>query len=223
MIRIADLRYRALAIDSLTFGPGITSVIGPNGSGKTSLIRLCTGIVLPEAGSILIDGTLPRQNTVGWVSEFPDRNFLFTTVSDEVASALRFRHLPPGEIDRRSAELLGQFGLAQAAHRQVGELSRGEKVLVALAAALAAAPRALLLDECDSHLDARSAARIEEVVRKSGVPYIIRSTQDMEAATGSDQVVFLEKGKIRSSGMPGTVFSGLEGTPFYPMTWRCRS
>lgn len=222
MIQIADLRYRTLAIESLTIGPGVTSIIGPNGSGKTSLLKLCTGIALPEAGTILIGGLDPRRSDIGWVNEFPDRNFLFDTVSDEIASSLRFRHLPPAEIAGRMEDILDRFGLARLSTRPVRELSGGEKVLVACAAAMIASPRALMLDECDSHLDARSTGLIDEIVRKSGIPYILRSTQDMETAAGSDQIIFLEKGRVRISGTPETVFSALGETPFYPMTWRCR-
>jgi energy-coupling factor transport system ATP-binding protein len=223
MIHLTGIRYRALAIESLSLEPGITSFIGANGSGKTSLLKLCTGIALPEAGSVLIEGTEPRQSTIGWVSEFPDRNFLFETVSDEVASALRFRHLPPAEINRRTDEILDQFGLKHLAGRPVRELSGGEKVLVALAAAMSDSPQVIILDECDSHLDSCCTTLIDTILKRSGTPYILRSTQDMDTAAGSDTIVFLEKGRVRFSGTPETVFSALEGTPFYPMTWRCRT
>jgi len=222
MIHIAELHYRALAIESLTIEPGVTAIIGANGSGKTSLLKVCAGIALTEAGTILIEGKGPRQSAIGWVNEFPDRNFLFDTVSDEIASALRFQHLPPEVIAIRTEEILHRFGLAGLSGRSVRELSGGEKVLVALAAAMILTPRVLILDECDSHLDARSMAKIDEIILRSGIPYILRSTQDMETAAGSNRVVFLENGRARFSGTPVTVFSGLEETLFYPMTWRCR-
>jgi energy-coupling factor transport system ATP-binding protein len=222
MILLENLRYRTLDIRALSIGPGITSVIGRNGSGKTTLLKLCAGIAVPETGVITIEGESPRQASVGWVNEFPDRNFLFESVLDEIATPLRFRHLPPAEIVTRTEEVLDRFGLARLSSRSVRELSGGEKVLVALAAAMVTAPRALILDECDSHLDATCTETMEEILRRSKIPYILRSTQDMETAAGSDQVMFLEDGKIRSAGPPGTVFSELVDSPFYPMTWRFR-
>jgi energy-coupling factor transport system ATP-binding protein len=222
MIRIMDLRYRTLDVKSLSIGTGVTSVIGANGSGKTSLLKLCTGIALPESGTIRIDGSEPRQVEIGWVHEFPDRNFLFDTVSDEVASALRFRHFPPTEITGRTTDVLARIGIAPLSTRSVRELSGGEKILVALAAALNVFPQVLILDECDSHLDSHTAALIDGLIRRSDIPYILRCTQDMETAAGSDQLIFLEQGRARFSGTPANVFSSLEETPFYPMTWRCR-
>lgn len=222
MILLENIRYRTLDITALSLGPGITSVIGRNGSGKTTLLKLCAGIAVPETGIISIEGKHPRQTSVGWVNEFPDRNFLFDTVSDEVASALRFRHLPPEEIASRTKDILERLGIVRLSGRSVQELSGGEKVLVALASAMTAYPRALILDECDSHLDTGCSETIEGILRRSKIPFILRSTQDMETAAGSDQVVFLENGRAPFAGKPEAVFSALEETPFYPMTWRCR-
>ena len=94
MITIENLRYRTLSIEDLRIAPGITSVIGPNGSGKTTLLKLLAGIAVPDAGTILIDGMPPRNAEIGWVNEFPDRNILFGNAFEEIASPLRFRHLP---------------------------------------------------------------------------------------------------------------------------------
>jgi energy-coupling factor transport system ATP-binding protein len=222
MIHIENLHYRTLAIDSLSIETGVISVIGANGSGKTTLLKICAGITIPDTGSILIDGSEPRQVNIGWVNEFPDRNFLFDTVSDEISSTLRFQHYHPNDIAKRIDEIQRQLGLARFSLRSVQELSGGEKVLVALAAAMIQSPRVLILDECDSHLDARCMQTIHQIIHQSEIPFIIRSTQDMETAAESDHLVFLENGRVRFSGTPETVFAGLKSTPFYPMSWRCR-
>ena len=223
MIRIENLRYRNLAIDFLSMETGVTSIIGANGSGKSTLLKLCTGIAVPDTGSILIDGTEPRRADIGWVNEFPDRNFLFDTIFDEIASSLRFRHLPNDEITRRTDEIQKRFMLTPLTARPIRELSGGEKVLVALAAAVIQDPRVLILDECDSHLDARCMQTINRIIRLSGISFILRSTQDMETAAESDHLVFLENGRIRFSGTPENVFAGLKDTPFYPLSWKCRT
>lgn len=220
MIRIEKLRCQSLAIDTLSIEPGITSVIGANGSGKTTLLKLCAGILLPDSGSILIEGVKPRKTEIGWVNEFPDRNFLFDTSNDEIASPLRFQHIPPGEIEHRMEEIRKRFGIDGLSGRSVQELSGGEKVLVALAAAMITNPRMLILDECDSHLDARTVQRIDRILRASTIPFILKSTQDMENAKESDQVVFLENNRVRHSGNPHVVFSELKETPFYPFSWK---
>jgi energy-coupling factor transport system ATP-binding protein len=114
-------------------------------------------------------------------------------------------------------------GIANLRTRPMQDLSGGEKVLVALAAALVFRPQVLVLDEYDSHLDGNRAVEIARVIRKSSIPYIIHCTQDTEAAASGDSVIFLEDGKVRYAGTPGTVFASLAGTGYYPLSWRCRA
>lgn len=223
MIALRSLHYRHLAIDALDIPPGLTSVIGPNGSGKTTLLRLCTGIDLPESGSILIGDWSPRDVEIGWVNEFPDRNILFETVMDEVASPLRFRRMSYTETVERAERCLELCGIRHMRDRSIRELSGGEKAQVAVAAALVHEPEVLILDECDSHLDAARIAALGHLIRKSGTEYVIQCTQQMEVAAQSDQVLYLDEGTVRFSGSPQEVFSQLSGTPFYPFSWKCRA
>jgi energy-coupling factor transport system ATP-binding protein len=221
MITIENLRYRTLSVESLQIPPGVTSVIGPNGSGKTSFLKLCSGIAIPETGSVLIDGIPPRMTEVGWVNEFPDRNMIFDSISEEIASPLRFRHLPNDEIEIRTKNLIRSMGLTNMNNRTVQELSGGEKVLVALAAAIIYRPSMLILDESDSHLDASRIAQVNQILTEFPVPYIVRCTQDMETALRGDHLIFIRDGKIRFAGTPDIVFSQLQDTPFYPFSRRC--
>jgi energy-coupling factor transport system ATP-binding protein len=223
MIRFVNLRYRSLAIDAFSVAPGVTSVIGRNGSGKTTLLKLCAGITEPESGTILIDGIPPRKNEVGWVNEFPDRNILFATVHEEIASSLRFRRIPCDEIEKRVISCMNLMEISHLGKRSMLELSGGEKVLVALAAALVHRPLLLVLDEYDSHLDADLTEKIEGILRQSQVTYIIRCTQDMETAARGDNIIWMINGKIGFAGNPESVFSSLVDTPFYPLAWRCRT
>jgi energy-coupling factor transport system ATP-binding protein len=220
MIEIRDLRYRTLHIDSIDIPEGITTIIGKNGSGKTTLLRLCAGITVPESGTILINGTPPRQTNVGWVNEYPDRNMLFSKVYDEIASPLRFLHIAPYTVDCEILKIADQFGIRHLLSRLVYDLSGGEKVLVALAAALVADPKIVILDEYDSHLDSERCLQIEHVIRNSGCHYILRCTQQMETAAGSNTVIMLERGNLVHAGHPADVFPHLEGTAHYPLSWR---
>jgi energy-coupling factor transport system ATP-binding protein len=220
MITIGNLRYRHLAVADLQIAPGITSVIGPNGSGKTTFLRLLAGIAVPESGGILIDGLPPRKTEIGWVNEFPDRNILFGNVFDEIASPLRFRHVPCTDIRPAVESVAGSVGISHLMTRPVRDLSGGEKILVAFAAALVLSPRLLVLDEFDSHLDVHRAGKITDIVRRNGTSYLIHCTQDMEAAAHGDTVIFLQGGNIVHTGNPEEVFASLAGTPYYPLSWK---
>jgi len=223
MITAEKIRYRSLAVDNLRLSHGTTSVIGPNGSGKTTLLKLLAGIAVPDSGMIRIDGNPPRFTEIGWVNEFPDRNILFGSVTDEIASPLRFRHLPCRTIDARVEDVMGSAGILHLKNRTMQTLSGGEKVLVALASALAIQPQVLVLDEYDSHLDANHAIIIAEIIGKSGIPYVIHCTQNMETAARGDRVLYLEKGSIRHDGIPDEVFTSLGGSAFCPLSRGCRA
>nr|WP_321352024.1 energy-coupling factor ABC transporter ATP-binding protein [uncultured Methanoregula sp.] len=220
MITFDRVQCKNLSIDSLVIPEGITAVIGTNGSGKTTLLKLCAGIYLPEGGIIQIDGISPRKTETGWVNEFPDRNILFNSVSDEIASALRFRNIPCAEVEGRITDQMELMGIRYMRERMMRELSGGEKVLVALVAALVHKPGLLVLDEYDSHLDVKKVSEIETIIRRSNVRHVIRCTQQMETAALSDYVIFINEGRITFTGTPELVFSYLKDTPFYPFSWR---
>jgi len=220
MIELVSIRQHCLTIDRLELPPGTTAVIGPNGAGKTLLCMLCAGLLLPEEGTITIDGIAPRGVDVGWVGEFPDRNMLFSRVYDEIASPLRFARMPCREVDGRVRAAAAAAGCSRLIDRSSRALSGGEKVLVALAAALAGRPRVLVLDEFDSHLDAATAADAEMAIAAAAVPYVIRCTQDMAAASRAEMLLYLESGRVMHAAPPAEVFARLSGTCFYPPLWR---
>ena len=222
MIAFEGVRLRDLSVPALAIPPGITTLIGRNGAGKSTFLKLCAGIAEPEKGSVTIDGNSPRQVETGYVNEFPDRNLLFSTVKDELASPLRFRHMPCEKTGREVGACAEHWGICGLLDRDVRDLSGGEKCLVALATACITRPLVLVLDEYDSHLDAGRCAATDQALRSSGAAYIIRCTQQMETAAAGDQLLYLEKGRIVHTGTPADVFARLSGTSFYPLSWRCR-
>jgi energy-coupling factor transport system ATP-binding protein len=222
MIAIESLRWRNLTIDALDIGPGVTTIIGPNGSGKTSFLRICAGITVPDQGTVRIDNLTPRETRIGWVNEFPDRNILFARVTDEIASSLRFHRTISGSIIGEEVRACAEsVGILHLLTRTVRELSGGEKVLVSLAAALVNRPKVLVLDEYDSHLDARTGEKIDRAIRASGSRYVIRCTQHMDTAMSSDHLLFFDSGGVTHSGRPGDIFPSLKGTAWYPAAWEC--
>jgi len=222
VIRITGLSHRILFIPELTLPSGVIGVIGPNGGGKTTLLRLVAGMDLPSAGEILIDGEPPRRREVGWVGESPDETMVFTRVEDEIASPLRFRRDPCTRADGRVKEVSRDLGITRLLGRETGDLSAGEKALVALAAALAAGPDILVLDEAEAHLDQEGAAALAELVRRSACSHVVQATQRMGIASRADHLLFLEGGRVVHSGSPDRVFASLSGTPFLPPGGWCR-
>jgi energy-coupling factor transport system ATP-binding protein len=220
MIYARNLHHRSLEIDSLHIGQGHTAIIGPNGSGKTTFLKLCAGIELPHHGTLTISGKEPRAVNTGWVGEVPDNNIVFRTVADEVASGLRFRRTPPEAIEPAVSSVLSDVGIGHLCSRTSHTLSGGEKVLVACAAALALAPDILILDEADTHLDRNAADTLETIIRRRPAPCILQCTQDMDTAARADRVVFFEGGRPRYVGTPEEVFFHLPETEMYPSLWR---
>lgn len=220
MIHAQNLRHRKLEITSLRIGGGHTAIIGPNGSGKTTFLKLCAGIELPDRGVLTISGKEPRALNTGWVGEVPDNNLVFRTVADEVASGLRFRRKPVDAIRPATCAVLSEMGIRHLHNRSTHTLSGGEKMLVACAAALALSPEILILDETDTHLDRNAADILETVIRKRPAPCILQCTQDMDTASRADRVVYFADGRPRHVGTPEEVFSHLRDTEMYPSLWR---
>jgi energy-coupling factor transport system ATP-binding protein len=220
MIVLSSIHHGILDIPFLRILPGSTVIIGPNGSGKTTLLQIIAGITSPHQGTILIDGKSPALVDTGWLNEYPDRNLLFGTVSDEIASPLRFRYDACLDVTEQVNSVVRESGIRHLLGRRTRDLSGGEKVLVSLATAMVTRPLVLVLDESDSHLDQESTNTLSRLIRNSKALYSIWCTQDMETAACADQVILLEGGLVTRYGTPHEVFPKLEGDCLYPLSWR---
>lgn len=222
MIRIEGLRHGILDIPSCVIPEGRIAVIGRNGSGKSTLARLLAGLERPASGSISIGDKVPGEIATGWVHEVPGQNGLFLRVDEELASPLRFRHCPCDEIARRAREVAERCGISHLVNRDLVTLSGGQQVLAALATAMVSRPGILVLDEWDSHLDARTAEYVQRLLYGTGIRCIVQCTQNMDLAAAADTVVFLSGGRVRAAGPPAEVFGGCADSCWYPPSWRWR-
>jgi len=222
MIHISGLRHGILDIPSCRIPAGHVAVIGPNGSGKSTLLRLLAGMEEPVQGCIRIGEKSPGDMAIGWVHEVPGRNSLFLRVDEELASPLRFRHYQCEEISRRTREVAERAGISHLMDRDLVTLSGGEQVLIAMATAIISGPEILILDEWDSHLDAHTAAALQEQLSGLGVRCIVQCTQNMDLAATADTVILLSRGRVKAGGPPREVCGKCADSCWYPPSWRWR-
>jgi energy-coupling factor transport system ATP-binding protein len=164
---------------SLTVGEGeFLLVCGPSGAGKSTLLRLMNGLV-PHfhggsiAGEVRAWGRSTRTHeprdladVVGFVFQDPEAQLVVDVVEDEIVFAMENLGLPQKLMRRRVEEVIDQLGIAHLRRRQVGSLSGGERQRVAIASALAAQPRAIVLDEPTSQLDPHAAEEVLTALQK---------------------------------------------------------
>ncbi len=200
---------------TIAVGPGeLYTLLGPAGSGKTALLRLLAGFIAPDVGRILVDdeavdGVPPGKRSVGMV--FPGGALWpHMSVFDNVAFGLRARGEPAAQIARKVKALLSQVGAAGLEARRPPELSGADPVRVALARALAHAPRLLLLDEPLDGLDPVLRAQMRlEISRLHGEIALttIHATRDpAEALALSRRIAVLSRGTVVQEGRPDEIY-----------------
>jgi iron(III) transport system ATP-binding protein len=206
--------FRALDQVSLTVEDGeFVCFLGPSGCGKTSLLRIIAGLDRQSAGTVAIAGrdcssAPPEQRDYGIVFQsyalFPN-----LTVARNVAYGLPSRD--KAETARRVAEMLDLVGLPEAGERYPGQLSGGQQQRIALARALAPAPRMLLLDEPLSALDARVRLSLRRQIRalhdRLGLTTIMVTHDQEEALTLADRIVVMNHGRIEQAGRPDEIYA----------------
>ena len=193
------------------------SIVGHNGSGKSTTIRLIDGLLEAESGEIVIDGQrLTEENVwnirrqIGMVFQNPDNQFVGATVEDDVAFGLENQGLSRQEMKKRVEEALALVGMLDFKKREPARLSGGQKQRVAIAGVVALRPAILILDEATSMLDPEGRRELIETVRGIRKDYdmtVISITHDLEEVAMSDRVLVMKKGEIESTSSPRELFS----------------
>src|SRR5262249_12325298 len=206
-----------LALDdvSLEISQGsLTALLGPSGSGKSTLLRIVAGLERPDSGEIMLSGEeatrlAPQRRDVGFVFQHYAA-FKHMTVRDNVGFALSIRKRPKQEIRERVDELLELVQLSGFADRYPSKLSGGQRQRMALARALAAKPRVLLLDHPSVPLDARVRAEFGDWRRRLPADVHVTTvfvTHDQEEAMEvADRVAVLDHGRLEQVGAPAELY-----------------
>ncbi|HEU5889334.1 TPA: energy-coupling factor transporter ATPase [Streptococcus pneumoniae] len=193
------------------------SIVGHNGSGKSTTVRLIDGLLEAESGEIVIDGQrLTEENVwnirrqIGMVFQNPDNQFVGATVEDDVAFGLENQGLSRQEMKKRVEEALTLVGMLDFKKREPARLSGGQKQRVAIAGVVALRPAILILDEATSMLDPEGRRELIGTVKGIRKDYdmtVISITHDLEEVAMSDRVLVMKKGEIESTSSPGELFS----------------
>jgi ABC-2 type transport system ATP-binding protein len=199
----------------------ITGLVGPDGAGKTTLIRIMTGLLVPEEGSLEVVGSDPRSHperihaSIGYM---PQRFGLYEdlTVQENLKLYADLRGLPADQRKATFEELLHFTDLSRFTERLAGKLSGGMKQKLGLACTLLRKPRLLLLDEPSVGVDPISRRELWQMVgrlKAEGVG-VVWSTAYLDEAEACDRVLLLNAGKLLFDGRPGELTDRAKGRVF---------
>ncbi|MBF1738475.1 MAG: energy-coupling factor transporter ATPase [Streptococcus sp.] len=193
------------------------SIVGHNGSGKSTVVRLIDGLLEAESGEIYVDGKQLTRETIweirskiGIVFQNPDNQFVGATVEDDVAFGLENQGIPREEMLQRVEKAIEQVGMLEFKDREPSRLSGGQKQRVAIAGIIALRPTIIILDEATSMLDPEGREDLMAVMRELQKKFqltIISITHDLTEIALSDRTLVFQKGKLESSMTPRELFS----------------
>ena len=197
------------------------TILGHNGSGKSTFAKHLNALLVPDEGSVFIDGmdtseedyTLKIRETAGMVFQNPDNQMVSSVVDEEVGFGPENIGVPTEEIWERVEAALNAVGMYAYKESNPGRLSGGQKQRVAIASVLAMKPKCIVLDEPTAMLDPGGRKDVLDVLhdlnKRSGVTVIL-ITHNMEEVTASDRVFVMDKGRVVMNGTPEEIFSRVE-------------
>ncbi|MBQ7641489.1 MAG: energy-coupling factor transporter ATPase [Acholeplasmatales bacterium] len=192
------------------------SIIGHNGSGKSTIAKLLVGLLAPTSGTISYDGVVLNENTVndlrkriGIVFQNPDNQFVGYNVKYDIAFGLENHMVPRDEMLKLIDEYTKKVDMNEYLEREPQTLSGGQKQRVAIAGILALNCDIIILDESTSMLDPQGTEEIINIIEELHNKYnktIITITHDLNLASKSDHIIVMRQGKQILSGTPNEVF-----------------
>ena len=192
------------------------AIIGHNGSGKSTLAQAIDGLIVPESGSVCVNGENLTDETVwnirkkiGMVFQNPDNQFVGADVEGDVAFGLENQGIEPEEMHVRVKQALGTVNMLDFAKHEPARLSGGQKQRVAIAGVLALRPKIVIFDEATSMLDPEGRLQVISLIRrmnKNDKFTVLSITHDIDEASLADRVVVLDDGKIIDDSLPNELF-----------------
>ena len=193
------------------------SIVGHNGSGKSTTVRLIDGLLEAESGDIIISGdkltadnVWEKRRQIGMVFQNPDNQFVGATVEDDVAFGLENQGMDYPMMVKRVHEALKLVGMQNFKEREPARLSGGQKQRVAIAGVVALQPDIIILDEATSMLDPEGRLELIRTVKKikdKNHLTVISITHDLDEISLSDRVLVMKNGQVESTATPRELFS----------------
>lgn len=224
MIEVKNLNFsydeNSETIDNVSFSVEkgtYTTIIGQNGSGKSTIAKLIAGLLEKKSGSIMIDGlelNLENLNQIrskiGIVFQNPDNQFIGSTVRDDIAFGLENHCVAQEDMNDIIAANAKRVKMTKYLNQEPTRLSGGQKQRVAIAGVLAMKPDILIFDEATAMLDPQGKDEIKKVImdlhHETGLT-ILSITHDIDEVAASDAVIALNEGKVAMTGTPDQIFA----------------
>lgn len=212
------------AVDDVSFevkAGDFVAILGHNGSGKSTLAKHINALLVPEKGTVYVDGIDTSEEDMVWevrqrvgmVFQNPDNQIVHNVVEDDVGFGPENMGVPTKKIWQRVEEALQKVGMLQARKESPNNLSGGQKQRVAIAGILAMHPKCIVLDESTAMLDPVGRREVLQAVRELNQKEhitVLWITHYMEEVVEADQVIVMNRGKIVMEGTPRDIFSQVE-------------